>query len=172
MSAADCEIVDDRRINHVLVMIAMEAEAAPLLKKLNLSVTPSASKNAPCIIYSGVYNDCTVSVVTNGKCGTHGVDNVGTVPAALSTFLAVHQLNPDLIINAGTAGGFMKKGAAICDSYICTHVANHDRRIPIPGFTEYGTGTHRTHPCPNLIAVSMNFDVNQLEGKVSALLYH
>jgi hypothetical protein len=32
---------------------------------------------------------------------------------------------------------------------------NHDRRIPIPGFTEYGTGDHVGHPSPNMIEVSV-----------------
>ena len=142
-------------IQHVLVVIAMEAEAAPLLKMLNLTIIPSLSKSAPCIIHSGLHKGCTVSVVTNGKCSKHGVDNVGTVPAALSTFLAIHQLSPDLIINAGTAGGFNKKGASIGDAYICSHMKNHDRRIPIPGFTEYGTGCYTAFPSPNIIEVSI-----------------
>lgn len=148
-------VSDDVVIGHVLVVIAMAAEAEPLLKKLNLTVAQCNYPDAPCLLYSGAYQGCTVSVVTNGKCNTHGVDNVGTVPAALSTFLAISQLKPDLIINAGTAGGFQKKGAAIGDRYICTHMKNHDRRIPIPGFTEYGTGGHTAHPSPNIIEVSV-----------------
>ena len=142
-------------IKHVLVLIAMEAEATPLLKLLNLATIPSTSKNAPCIIHSGLYKGCTVSVVTNGKCSKFGVDNVGTVPAALSTYLAINQLNPDLIINAGTAGGFKAKGASIGDAYICSHMKNHDRRIPIPGFTEYGTGSYTAFPSPNIMKVSI-----------------
>ena len=47
--------------------------------------------------------------MVNGKCGRFGVDNVGTTPAALSTYLAIMQMNPDLVINAGTAGGFKSK---------------------------------------------------------------
>ena len=70
---------------------------------------------------------------------------------------AIAELNPSLIINAGknlmyvlrsifyefmyvymyvcigTAGGFKRKGAAIGDAFISTQIANHDRRIPIPG---------------------------------------
>jgi len=47
--------------------------------------------------------------VVNGKCSRFGVDNVGTTPAALSTYLAITQMSPDLVINAGTAGGFKAK---------------------------------------------------------------
>lgn len=35
-----------------------------------------------------------------------GVDSVGTVSAALVTYAAIQALQPDLIINAGTSGGF------------------------------------------------------------------
>jgi 5'-methylthioadenosine nucleosidase len=145
---------DGTVVSHVLVVIAMAAEAKPLLEELNLTLIPCNYPNAHCLIYSGAYKGCTVSVVTNGTSSKHGVDNVGTVPAALSTFLAISQLKPDLVVNAGTAGGFKKMGAAIGDRFICTHMKNHDRRIPIPGFTEYGIGDHKAHPSPNMIEVS------------------
>lgn len=35
-----------------------------------------------------------------------GVDSVGTVSASLVTYASIQALKPDLIINAGTAGGF------------------------------------------------------------------
>jgi 5'-methylthioadenosine nucleosidase len=69
------------------------------------------------------------------------VDNVGTIPAALLTFLTLQKVpEADLLVNAGTCGGFKAKGAEIGDVFLTTAVANHDRRIPIPGFAAYGTG--------------------------------
>ena len=35
-----------------------------------------------------------------------GVDSVGTISASLVTYASIQALKPDLIINAGTAGGF------------------------------------------------------------------
>lgn len=35
-----------------------------------------------------------------------GVDSVGTIPASLVTYVSIQALQPDLVINAGTAGGF------------------------------------------------------------------
>lgn len=67
-----------------------------------------------------------------GKCRVHGVDNVGTVPAALATYVALQQFKPDLCISIGTAGGFGKRGGKIGDVYLGTSSENHDRRIPIP----------------------------------------
>lgn len=61
---------------------------------------------APCVTYSGTYGGLDVHVVWNGRDGEHGVDLVGTVPAAISSYLALQAFEPDLIISAGTAGGF------------------------------------------------------------------
>ncbi len=149
MSAFDAT----KTVNHILVVIAMEMEARPFIEKLGLVLIPSVIDNSPSLIYGGTRNGFKISVATNGKCPTHGVDNVCTVPAALSTFLAVHQLHPDLVINAGTAGGFSAKGAAIGDAFISSQIKHHDRRIPIPGFTAYGIGNHESLSCPNLVLV-------------------
>lgn len=35
-----------------------------------------------------------------------GVDSVGTISVSLVTYASIQALKPDLIINAGTAGGF------------------------------------------------------------------
>lgn len=65
---------------------------------------------------------------------------MGTVPAALTTYLAIQAFKPDLVISTGTAGGFRSCGAAIADVFVSTATVNHDRRIPIPGFDVYGIG--------------------------------
>jgi 5'-methylthioadenosine nucleosidase len=101
MSAMAVEVDSDRVIQHVLVLIAMEAEAQPLLTALSLSTVAPAIPNAPFQIFQGAYKGTTVSVITNGKDKRFGVDNVGTTPAALATFLGIAQLKPDLVINAG-----------------------------------------------------------------------
>jgi 5'-methylthioadenosine nucleosidase len=87
-------------------------------------------------------------VITLGKDKVYGteMDNVGTVPSSLATFLALAKMEGqiDLVMNAGTCGGFQRKGAAIGDVFLTTGVAHHDRRIPIPGFDAYGTGNLST----------------------------
>lgn len=55
---------------------------------------------APCVTFSGSLGSLAVHVVWNGRCSTHGVDNVGTVPAALSTYLAIQVRNVDAQVNA------------------------------------------------------------------------
>jgi 5'-methylthioadenosine nucleosidase len=144
----------DRVVKHVLVLVAMEAEAAPFIQALNLQKVYNPNPHPPIFQYKSANPESgeVVSVALNGKSSAFGVDNVGTAPAALTTFLAINQLQPDLVINAGTCGGFKAKGSAICDAYISTHTKNHDRRIPIPGFDTYGIGSVASFPCPNLVA--------------------
>lgn len=135
-------------ISNVVIAIAMEAEASPFVNHLNLQPDPSFfPAETPFHAFRGKRNDCDLTVITNGKDAVHGVDNVGTVPASLAAFLALQKLQAgpvpaDLLINAGTCGGFRRKGAAIGDVFLTTAVANHDRRIVIPGtgFASYGVG--------------------------------
>lgn len=129
----------------VIVAIAMEAEAKPFIEHLGLTMVDDFfPSNTPFHAYTGSHGDHSiVTVITNGKDAIYGtgVDNVSTVPSALAVFLALQKLpHVKLLINAGTCGGFQRKGAAIGDVYLTTAVANHDRRIPIPPFIPYGIG--------------------------------
>lgn len=122
----------------------MEAEAAPFIEHLKLEKQGDFfPSNTPFHAFKGKHGACNVTVVTNGKDEVHetGVDNVGTVPAAMANFLALQNLpDTDILINAGTCGGFRRKGAEIGDVFVVTAVAHHDRRIPIPDFVPYGIG--------------------------------
>jgi len=136
-------------IEDVVVAIAMEEEAKPFIDHLGLKVDETFfPENTPFVAYTGQHGKCKVTVVFNGKDSVYGtgVDNVGTVPASIATFLALQKMKrelPDkehLLINAGTCGGFKRKDAEIGDVFIITGAANHDRRIPIPPFVPYGIG--------------------------------
>jgi 5'-methylthioadenosine nucleosidase len=130
-------------LHSVLINIAMEAEAAPFIEHLGLQRKQDFFPSAVSFVaYTGMHNNVEVTVVTNGKDSVYGTEscNVGTVSAAMATFLALQACTPDIIINAGTAGGFGRKGAAIGSVFVVTGVAFHDRRIPIPGYDTYGTG--------------------------------
>mmetsp|Transcript_16702 Transcript_16702/g.27716 ORF Transcript_16702/g.27716 Transcript_16702/m.27716 type:complete len:245 (+) Transcript_16702:2-736(+) len=133
----------------------MEAEASPFVEHLGLEPVESFfPSSTPFLAFAGVHHKTKVTVITMGKDSIYGddsnnqqhVDNVGTVSSSLATFLALQQLNGevDLVLNAGTCGGFQRKGAAIGDVFLTTGVANHDRRIPIPGFDTYGIGKLET----------------------------
>lgn len=68
-------------INHILIVIAMEAEASPLIQHLNLKdEVISAFPASPHKTVTGFYKQVKITVVTNGKCSKFNVDNVGTTP--------------------------------------------------------------------------------------------
>jgi hypothetical protein len=72
---------DDKVIKHVLVLVAMEAEASILIEHMShLSPLASTFPHFPHKIVSGPHNGYTLSIVTNGKDAKFGVDNVGTTP--------------------------------------------------------------------------------------------
>ena len=126
----------------------MEAEAKPFVEHLGLKVKEGFfPSHTPFVAYEGEHHKTNVTVITFGKDQVYGtgVDNAGTVPATLATFLAIEKMDDvDLVLNGGTCGGFKRKGGEIGDVFLTTAVAHHDRRIPIPGFDTYGIGKLET----------------------------
>ncbi|XP_074335704.1 5'-methylthioadenosine/S-adenosylhomocysteine nucleosidase-like [Apium graveolens] len=154
----------NRPISTVLIIIAMQTEALPLVNKFQLSqaVDSVFPKGVPWVRYHGTYKDLNINIMWPGKDAVLGVDSVGTVSSSLLTYASVQTLQPDLIINAGTAGGFKAKGACIGDVFLVSEVAFHDRRIPIPVFDLYGVGLRQTCSTPNILK-----DLNLKVGKLS-----
>ncbi|GAY65343.1 hypothetical protein CUMW_240370, partial [Citrus unshiu] len=129
---APCGEKSQEAISSVVIIIAMQTEAMPLVNKFELkedqdSVFP---EGVPWVRYHGTYKDLHLNIIWPGKDTSLEVDSVGTISASLVTYASIQALKPDLIINAGTAGGF--KGASIGDVFLISDVAFHDRRIPIP----------------------------------------
>lgn len=147
--SSGCDLTD-YMFFYLSLTAAMEAEALPMVKSLNLvkDDPPVIAPPAPCISYSGSDWGMKVHLVCFGKCKDTGMDTVGTAPASLFTYLAIQAFSPDIVVSAGTAGGFKSKGASIADIFVATATVNHDRRIPIPGFQEYGVGKRLTLSAP------------------------
>ncbi|KAL0422840.1 UNVERIFIED_CONTAM: 5'-methylthioadenosine/S-adenosylhomocysteine nucleosidase 1 [Sesamum latifolium] len=152
-SKVNQESTPKRSISSVLFVIAMQTEALPLVDKFQLAEQSDSlfPEGVPWMRYSGKYKDLNINILCPGKDKKFGVDCVGTVSASLLTYASVQALQPDLIINAGTAGGFRAKGASVGDVYLVSDVAFHDRRFlflirKIPGIfpgTEGPTAYHR-----------------------------
>lgn len=155
---------DKTRISNILFIIAMQTEALPLVNKFHLNEDPDSvfPKGVPWVRYRGNFKDLNINIVCPGKDAVLGVDSVGTVSASLVTYASIQALKPDLIINAGTAGGFKAKGACIGDVYIASDLAFHDRRIPIPVFDQYGVGLRQAFSTPSLLK-----ELNLKAGKLS-----
>ncbi|CAE6159095.1 unnamed protein product [Arabidopsis arenosa] len=155
--------VEKRPISTIVFIVAMQKEAQPLINRLRLvkEVSTPFPKEVTWLLFKGMYKDLNINIVCPGKDSTLGVESVGTVPASLVTYASILAIQPDLIVNAGTAGGFKAKGACISDVYVVSTVAFHDRRIPVPVLDLYGVGMRKAFPTPNLIK-ELNLKVGRL----------
>ncbi|KGN43223.1 5'-methylthioadenosine/S-adenosylhomocysteine nucleosidase 2 isoform X2 [Cucumis sativus] len=148
----DSQTLTKLPISSILIIIAMQTEALPLVEKFQLSEDQKSvfPKEVPWVRYQGIYRNLQINLIWPGKDLALGVDSVGTISASLVTYASIQALHPDLIINAGTAGGFKAKGASIGDVFLVSECAFHDRRIPIPVFDLYGVGLKQAWKTPNL----------------------
>lgn len=133
-------------IRRVMLVVAMQEEAAPMIAGMQLQPNEKHLENLPAVIHDGERDGAYVAVVTPGLCSKFGVNLVGTDAAAMTTFLAARELKPDLIITAGTCGGFKRTGGAIGDVFSITSFQHHDRRIPIPGYEALGLAKRDATP--------------------------
>lgn len=134
------------RAKKILIQFAMEAEASPLVSALGFGGFEEwIGPHLPGKAVRGSLDGREIMILHTGKDARFGVDNVGPHPAAVTAYAAIVMNEPDVVISAGTAGGFNRHGAEIGDVYISTGALRfHDRRIPIDGFREYGIGAY---PC-------------------------
>ena len=122
-----------------LVVIAMEAEAAPVRAALALDGDGDRLHPAfPARLWRG----STVAVAVNGADPRFGVDSIASQPAVTTTLHAVEAVQPSIVVSAGTAGGFEVRGGAIGSTYLADRCVFHDRRVSIPGFDRYGDGDY------------------------------
>lgn len=148
-------------IKHIAILMAMQDEAQGLIDDLGLQLDSQLlDKALPMQLYVGVYKDMQLSLLLSGKDARYGVDNIGTQAATLSAYAAIRDIQADVLISAGTAGGFAdlpgNRGADIGTVYLSDdEFVFHDRRVPIPGFAESGVGHY---PCLNVrkMATALN----------------
>jgi len=125
--------------------MALETEAKPTIENLGLSTPKLLAAPMPFLLHAGTVDDAEIQLVTLGNDPATGVQLVGTQPAAVACDLICRKLKPDVIINAGTAGGFISRGGQIGKLYLCGGpFFFHDRRIALPGYGAYGEGSYQT----------------------------
>ena len=139
-------------IQRIAFLFAMEAEAKPFIEALSLQECTPPAEDLPIRSFAGKAGTLELYVSLNGKDARHGIDRVCTEPAMLNAYLTCSHFHPDLLINAGTAGGFSERGGNIGDVYVSSgSVVYHDHRIPLPKFKEYGEGMYPTVPTSNIV---------------------
>ena len=123
----------------VCLIFAMRAEAKPLIEYYGLEEQEGFFSPLPCKLYSspkgGGQEGAALFVVINGS--DRGRDLIGCEAAAVTTQAAIMKLQPDLVISAGTCGGWQRYGARVGQTYVADGVMFHDRRVP--GDNEWDT---------------------------------
>lgn len=143
----------DRTISTVAIAFPMYAEGRLFIEALELTQIESKHNPGFCELYRGKIQNLDVIVSINPFNERHQVASVGTTFSALTAMNVCNEFNPDLLINAGTAGGFSKHGTRIGDTFVTNGpVYYHDRRNPLPHYQQFGRGAFPTVPTTRLVA--------------------
>ena len=120
-------------VRRVLFFVAMEHEAAPIADALGLARMGNARMGDA---RTGRVAGAEVTLATPGVDAATKVDRIGPVhaSAALARMLALAREPFDLVVNAGTAGGFEAQGQRIADLVVARDAMFHDARVAIDGF--------------------------------------
>lgn len=139
-----------RQVKKVLLVVAMDSEAQPIIHALHLKPLKHSFSGLPMRGYEGKQGDKSILLIENGQDPIHNVQNIGTQAATLSTYLGIEYFHPDFIISIGTAGAVAESGASLTDIYLSQIIYFFDRRIPMPGYESYGRGAYPSTPLPNM----------------------
>ena len=131
-------------IKNVSLLMAMQQEAQPIIDSLQLTESTNAiHPQLPMRCFQKQIGSIKLTLLVSGLDDRHQVDNIGSEAATLMAYEAITQLKPDLLISAGTAGGFAKRGANIGTIYVSeAHFIYHDRHVPLPGFDQSAIGRY------------------------------
>lgn len=163
-------IPSQQAIHTILLVVALQDEANPILKKLNLQPLPPFG-GLPMKAYGGKVGNLSVYLVQNGADPRSKAENIGSQAATLSTYVGIQRFHPDLVISIGTAGAIEKNGAQLKQLYVSKKIYFFDRRIQVPDYKEYGLGDYssptlapsmlaKTKLQPGIICTGDSFDEN------------
>jgi 5'-methylthioadenosine nucleosidase len=151
-------------IQRVVLVVAMEQEADPFIRTHGLErMKPSPfMPGMPMVCYTGHLRGdkhksggkrLQIFLVWTGRDERYKVNNVATTAASVATYASLAAFQPvDLVLSAGTAGGFAAVGATVGDVYLSTKCVFHNRRIPAgTDYEEYGFGHFRS---PSLLLLA------------------
>jgi 5'-methylthioadenosine nucleosidase len=138
-------------VQKIMLLVAMNKEAQPIIKQMKMKeIEHKMDNQLPAMAYEVEMGNGKVILVVSGKCTNHGVDRIGTQGLNLVAWEALKAFNPDILINAGTAGGFKKNGSMPGDVYVSTEsIKYHDRLFqPDLHFLNYGIGSYKCLSVP------------------------
>lgn len=123
----------------ILLHVAMLAEARPLLEQFGLDAPSPLDDRLPAHVWRRSGGG-PLALVVHGIDPANACDRIGTETATLVSHLAIRSLRPKLVINAGTCGGFERRGATIGAIYVPNRYLFHDQRVDLPRFGDFARG--------------------------------
>jgi 5'-methylthioadenosine nucleosidase len=156
-------------VQRIGFIFAMRAEGEGLVKRLGLKAQGRLDPDLPAVWFSGRVEggsggrNLEIAIAFAGEDPYHGCDRIGTLPATLAAYLLCRRFRPDLLVNAGTCGGFQREGASIGAVYVGGgDFLFHDRRIPLPKFDAFGIGR-----IPAIVDEAMRMALGAESGVIS-----
>ena len=132
------EVVEENKlVNNLLIHITLADEAAYFIETLKLKLVENYFESYPFRVYENMVDkkSLKITLLVNGEApeSKDKAGNVRMVPTAvaLEAYLCKAKAKPDLIINAGTCGGFEYNKAKIGDAILVTESFILDSNIPI-----------------------------------------
>jgi 5'-methylthioadenosine nucleosidase len=131
---------EEKGVNNLLIHITLADEAAYFIETLKLKLVENYFESYPFRVYDNSANmadkkSLKITLLVNGVApeSKDKAGNVRMVPTAvaLEAYLCKAVTKPDLIINAGTCGGFEYNNAKIGDAILVTESFVSDSFIPI-----------------------------------------
>ncbi len=131
---------EEKGVNNLLIHITLADEAAYFIETLELKLVENYFESYPFRVYDNSENmadkkSLKITLLVNGE-APESKDKAGTlrmVPTAVAmeAYLGKAATKPDLIINAGTCGGFQYNNAKIGDAILVSESFVSDSFIPI-----------------------------------------
>lgn len=112
----------------ICYIIAMRAEAKPLIECYGMEHREAFFAPLPCELYEARLAAHDLYVVINGV--QHDRDLIGCEAATLATQVAIDRLHPDIVISSGTCGAWQRYGMEVGKVYLGNGAMFHDRRVP------------------------------------------
>lgn len=139
----------------VAIQVAMYKEAETLVSKLSLKEIENLDKELGFRHFIGNFgNHLKIHLIFQGTDKIHGIEQVGLEAAAVCTYVIIDKIKPDLLINFGTSGCFIKSNLKIAETVIVEGpIKFHDRRVSIPRYFESQEGNYKVSNYINLLKV-------------------
>lgn len=116
----------------IALIMAMKEEAKPVISEFGMTrFALESSRKWKNEVYESSKYPGFFLILNGSYIKDENVSKVGTQAACMATFIALELLGAEMIINAGTAGGFASRGNKVGDVFLGKKAFYHDRRVPI-----------------------------------------